>query len=153
MYFILVSSSKDPEYIAREIKRFVTEFMGKMETDITEEKLEQLRSSVKTKYSVPHNNLWGLFSFVCQEIEEANFYFNRKSKDELDKHLKSVEKGDLISTWNEISQKSFEIQVLAKNHEEEFNKVGNKAEYATFSKIKEGAFYNDIISERERNFL
>ena len=67
--------------------------------------------------------------------------------------MKSIEKGDLISTWNEISQKSFEIQVLAKNHEEEFNKVGNKAEYATFSKIKEGAFYNDIISERERNFL
>ena len=39
MYFILVSSSKDPEYIAREIKRFVTEFMGKMETELTEEKI------------------------------------------------------------------------------------------------------------------
>jgi hypothetical protein len=39
MYFILVSSSKDPEYIAREIKRFVTDFMDKMETEVTEEKL------------------------------------------------------------------------------------------------------------------
>ena len=65
----------------------------------------------------------------------------------------SIEKGDLISTWNEISQKSFEIQVLAKNHEEEFNNLGNKAEYVTFRKIKEGSFHNDIISEREKNYL
>ena len=58
-----------------------------------------------------------MFNFVCQEIEEANFYFNRKSKEELDKHLKSIQKEDLIATWNQISQRSLEIQVLAKNHE------------------------------------
>jgi hypothetical protein len=91
--------------------------MGKMETDLTEEKVEQLRSSVKTKYSVPHNNLWGMFNFVCQEIEEANFYFDRKSKEELDKHLRSIQKQDLIEIWNKISQRALEIQVLAKNHE------------------------------------
>lgn len=32
MYFILVSSSKDPEFVAREIKKFVTNFMEKIET-------------------------------------------------------------------------------------------------------------------------
>ncbi len=80
LYFVLVSSSKDPAFIAEEIKKFVATFFAKMADELTEEKLEKLRQSVKTKFSVPHNNLKALFDFVCREISQSTFYFTRKAK-------------------------------------------------------------------------
>ena len=102
---------------------------------------------------MPHNNLKSLFDFVCQEISDSTFYFNRKSKEELDKHLRSIEKADLVSTWSQISQKSLDIQVLAKSHESEFNKHENRHEYQEFKEIKEGEYHEDVISSRRNNFL
>jgi hypothetical protein len=42
---------------------------------------------------------------------------------------------------------------LAKNHEEEFKKLNNQNEYSTFGKIKEGEYFNDVVTQRKNDFV
>jgi secreted Zn-dependent insulinase-like peptidase len=47
--FILISSNSDPRAVSGHISTFVNEFLAKAEEDLTGEKFESIKNSVRTK--------------------------------------------------------------------------------------------------------
>lgn len=66
LQFILVSSTRDPFDISQEIKNFVNNFFGKLDENLPAEKFQQIKDSVATKITAPHNNLKAKFDFVIK---------------------------------------------------------------------------------------
>lgn len=79
---MLVSSTIDAERISIEIQKFVKDFLSpeRLKKDLTTEKFEQIKDSIRVKEITPHNNLKKLFDFVSTEVNNRTFYFNRKEK-------------------------------------------------------------------------
>jgi hypothetical protein len=72
------------------------------------------------KEITPHNNLKKLFDFVSTEVNNRTFYFNRKEKDEVDKHLDSISVDDLIKVAETLLKTSVQFLVTCKGHQEEY---------------------------------
>jgi insulysin len=94
--FILVSSNTDPRAISGHIANFCREFLQKAEQDLTAEKFESIKNSVRTKILEPHNSLKEYFDFVCREIDHKTFLFNRKDRECLEGYLDSITREDVI---------------------------------------------------------
>jgi secreted Zn-dependent insulinase-like peptidase len=81
LYFILVSSTRDPKNISDEIKTFVNSFFGKLNEDLTGDnagRFATLKESVFTKINAPHDNILALFQFIMREVIQKTFYYTRK---------------------------------------------------------------------------
>ena len=125
MYFILVSSTRDPANITAEIKTFVEDFFGKLETDLTgdnSDKLKLLKDSVFTKLNAPHNNLEALFDFIIHEVSEKTNYFNRKVAEEIRSRLDPITVTDLQQVWQSMKDKSLDLHVVSQTHSESYSK-------------------------------
>ena len=79
---MLVSSTIDAERISIEIQKVVRDFLSpeRLKKDLTTEKFDQIKDSIRVKEITPHNNLKKLFDFVSTEVNNRTFYFNRKEK-------------------------------------------------------------------------
>lgn len=119
--FILVSSTRDPYDISQEIKGFAEGFFGKLDENLQQEKLEQVKDSLAIKLGAPHNNLKSKFDFISHEISDRTHYFLRKEKEELWKHLNSITLNDLKDLWAQIRVRTFDVLIASKNHQESFH--------------------------------
>lgn len=145
MYFILVSSTRDPANITAEIKTFVEDFFGKLETDLTgdnSDKLKLLKDSVFTKLNAPHNNLEALFDFIIHEVSEKTNYFNRKVAEEIRSRLDPITVTDLQQVWQSMKDKSLDLHVVSQTHSESYSK--NEIPSTPIEEIKaNGEFWED----------
>lgn len=69
------------------------------------------------KEITPHNNLKKLFDFVSTEVNNRTFYFNRKEKEEVNKHLDAISVDDLIKVAEILLKTSVQFLVTCKGHQ------------------------------------
>jgi secreted Zn-dependent insulinase-like peptidase len=88
--FILISSNTQPRAISQYITEFCNTFLIEAEQDLTPEKFETIKKSVRTKTLEPHNSLSDYFAFVRREIGNQTFLFNRKERECLEQYLGNI---------------------------------------------------------------
>ena len=147
LQFILVSSTVDPYNICLEIKKFAENFFGQLDENLKEEKFKNIKESVATKVGAPHNNLRAKFNFIVKEISENTRYFDRKEKEQIWGHLNSISLQDLKDVWSRIKERTFDVMVASKNHEESFN--SQKVKTISEEDLKKDAeYWQDFFSKQ-----
>jgi hypothetical protein len=58
------------------------------------------------------------FNFICKEVEEKTFVFDRKDRNKLEGYLNQIKREDVINLLKECTKKALEVWVVAKPHEE-----------------------------------
>ena len=108
----------NPYVISQRIRAFIQQFYDKMAENLTEEKFETLKNSLRTQVLESHTNLKAFYDFISREVDLKTYNFKRKEKEQLESYLSQVKREDLKEMLGQCLGHALEVWVVAQPHQE-----------------------------------